>query len=156
MTGHAWRKLAILALVGAMAAAGSAAFAADDRFVRVRVETANIRQGPGTDHERLWQVEENFPLKVVGRSRQWLRTEDFVGDEGWIYAPLTDGRPAVVVEVDLANVRSGPGARYPVRFKAEWGAGFHVLDRRGKWLRIEHADGDDGWIHQSVVWGGAD
>jgi SH3-like domain-containing protein len=29
---------------------------------------------------------------------------------------------------------------------------FKVLDRKGEWLHVEHADGDRGWIHSSLVW----
>lgn len=141
--------LAALAGVAVTAAATDALV----RFVRVKVETANMREGPGTGYPLLWQVVENFPLKVVSRRQNWLKTVDFLGDEAWIYAPLTDGRPAVVVEVDVANVRSGPGTSHPVRFQVEWGSAFRVLDRRGKWLQIEDTDAGRGWIHGALVWG---
>jgi SH3-like domain-containing protein len=37
-------------------------------------------------------------------------------------------------------------------FQAEKGVPFKVLQRKGKWLQIRHADGDKGWIHQKLVW----
>jgi DNA-binding transcriptional ArsR family regulator len=28
-----------------------------------------------------------------------------------------------------------------------------VLDRRdGRWIQVEHADGDKGWLHDTLVW----
>lgn len=148
-----WLWIGTLAAVMATALVAAAA-AGPAKFVRVKVNIANIREGPGTRYPLLWRVEQNFPLKVVERRKSWLKTIDFLGDEGWIYAPLTDGKPAVVVEVDLANIRSGPGKNHPIRFKVEWGTGFRVTDRRGQWLKVRQAGGNKGWIHGNLVWGG--
>ena len=32
------------------------------------------------------------------------------------------------------------------------GIPFKVISRKGQWVHIEHADGDRGWIHKSLVW----
>jgi SH3-like domain-containing protein len=152
-TAH-WRWMWPAALGVALASAVITGAAADsNRFVRVKVEVANIRSGPGTAHDLLWSVEQNYTLRVVGRQRQWLKTVDFIGDEGWVYAPLTDRAPAVVVRADLANARAGPGTRYAIRYVAEWGTGFRVVGRKGRWLRVEHAGEGPGWIHANLVWG---
>ena len=146
-----FRRVLLLA-VGIFALVGLAA-AHSNAFVRVMVETANVREGPGTRFDRSWQAYENYPLKVVGRRGDWLKTVDFEGYEGWIHAPLTDRQPAVVVKNEWANIRSGPGTKHPVAFTAERGVAFLLLGTRGNWLKVEHADGDDGWIHKSLVWG---
>lgn len=151
-TGARWFWMGMLAVIMA-AMVATAALAISDRFVRVKVDTANMREGPGTRYTLLWQVAENFPLRVVSERKKWLKTEDFLGAEGWIYAPLTDTKPAVVVEADRANIRSGPGTNHPVRFTAEWGTSFRLLGRKGKWVEVEHADGSGGWIHEKLVWG---
>lgn len=124
-------------------------------YVRVKAQVANVREGPGTRFSRLWRGYENDPLEVVGREGRWLKVEDFEGHGGWIYARLTDGRPAVIVNnvKTWANIRSGPGLEYPVTFTADRGVSFRVVGKRGDWLRIQHADGDRGWIAQSLVWG---
>ncbi|MFQ5897634.1 MAG: SH3 domain-containing protein [Candidatus Methylomirabilia bacterium] len=123
-------------------------------FVRVKVEVANVREGPGKQFKRLWKAYKNDPLRVVGRDGQWLEVEEFEGYKGWIYAPLTDTKPAVIVrEVsEYANIREGPGRDRPVVFRADRGVSFQLLEKKGKWLRVEHADGDRGWIHESLVW----
>jgi uncharacterized protein YgiM (DUF1202 family) len=94
--------------------------------VRVRVETANVREGPGTQYERLWTVGRDFPLEVIARRGRWLTTRDFLDSEGWIFAPLTDDEPSAGVHVDEARVRSGPGLSHRVRFVATWGESFHL------------------------------
>ena len=92
----------------------------------------------------------------MDRKGRWLKTEDVLGDEGWIYAPLTDGKPAAAVEVEVANVRSGPGTRYPVQFAAELGEAFRVLGEKGGWVRVEHAEQGVGWVHKNLLWGDVD
>jgi SH3-like domain-containing protein len=135
--------LAVGLVASVAVAAGSA--------VRVRVDTASVREGPGTQYERLWTVGRDFPLEVVARRGRWLKTRDFLDSEGWIFAPLTDSKPAAIVQVDEARVRSGPGLRYPVRFVAAWGETFPVLSHRDEWVQIDGPDGR-GFIHESLVW----
>ncbi|MEX2222488.1 MAG: SH3 domain-containing protein [Candidatus Rokuibacteriota bacterium] len=131
---------------------GVALAAAAGTFVRVRVETANIREGPGTTYDRLWSVERDFPLEVIGRRGRWLKTRDFLDSEGWIFAPLTEAKPAAIVRVDEARVRSGPGLSHRVRFVAYWGETFPVLSHEGEWVKIDDPDNGRGFMHQSLVW----
>lgn len=140
--------LAVVLAAGLVAAVAAAAGSS----VRVRVETANVREGPGTKYERLWTVGQDFPLEVVGRRGSWLKTRDFLDSEGWIFAPLTDAKPAAIVEVDEARVRSGPGLSHGVRFVAAWGESFRVLSHQGEWVKIDDPDNGLGWIHESLVW----
>jgi SH3-like domain-containing protein len=128
------------------------AIAAPD-LVRVKVDEANLRNGPSTAAETLREAYENEPLQIVGRRGQWLHVSDFQGDRAWIYAPLTDSRPAVVVEADVANVRAGPGRRHEVLYTAERWTTFLVLNQRGGWVRVRHTNGAEGWIHETLLWG---
>lgn len=147
------RQAVVTALVLALLALALDLPAQPGAFVRVNVDTANVREGPGTRFGRTWRVYENEPLRVVARQGGWLKTRDFQGYEGWIHAELTDDRPAVVVKARLANVRSGPGTEHPVVFTAERGVPFLLLRARDEWLNVEHADGDRGWVHGTLVWG---
>jgi SH3-like domain-containing protein len=82
----------------------------------------------------------------------------------------------LAVSAPVANIRSGPGTSHNVLWKVEkyfplrvieksgdWyhfedfftvekGIPFKVLNRDGSWIHIEHADGDKGWIHKSLIW----
>jgi SH3-like domain-containing protein len=118
----------------------------------VSAPVANIRSGPGTGHNVLWKVEQYFPVFVIEKSGEWYRFEDFEGDKGWVHQSLVGKIPAVVTIYDAANIRSGPGTDHPVLFSVEKGIPFKVLQRKDKWIQIEHADGDKGWIHKSLVW----
>jgi SH3-like domain-containing protein len=89
---------------------------------------------------------------VVGQQGRWFEVRDVAGDAAWIYAPLTDGRPAVVVVRDVVNVRERPGTGHPIAFTAERGVNLLVLERAGRWLHVQH-DVGEGWLHDSLVWG---
>jgi len=118
----------------------------------VSAPVANIRSGPGTGHNVLWKVEQYFPVLVIEKSGKWYRFEDFEGDKGWVHQSLVGKIPAVITRNDTSNIRSGPGTNNPVLFSVEKGIPFKVLKRNDKWIQIEHADGDKGWIHKSLVW----
>jgi SH3-like domain-containing protein len=118
----------------------------------VSAPVANIRSGPGTDQNILWKVEQYFPVLVIEKSGEWYRFEDFEGDKGWVHQSLVGKIPAVITRNDASNIRSGPGTNHPVLFSVEKGIPFKVLKRKDKWIQIEHADGDKGWIHKSLVW----
>ncbi len=119
----------------------------------VKVDRANIRSGPGTDHEILWSVGKYYPLDLIKKSGNWYKTRDFENDVGWIFHALIEKIPTVIVKVPLVNIRKGPGANSRVFFQAEKGVSFKLLDEKGEWLKIRHADGEIGWIHRSMVWG---
>lgn len=122
-------------------------------MVRVKVKTANVRSGPGTNFNKVWKVHKNYPYRVLKRKGRWLNVRDFEGFKDWIYGPLTDHKSAVVVKVNRANVRKGPGTNYPILFTADMGVSFLVDEKRGKWLKVRHADGDNGWIFGKLLWG---
>ncbi|MFQ5916342.1 MAG: SH3 domain-containing protein [Nitrospiraceae bacterium] len=140
----------VLSLSGSLAFAEAPLTA---EIVRVKVKLANIRSGPGTRFEKIWVVPRNYPYRVLKRQGKWLKVRDFEGFEDWIYGPLTDHKPAAVVKVNRANVRKGPGTNYPVLFRSDMGVPFLVLEKRGKWVKVRHADGERGWIFRKLLWG---
>jgi SH3-like domain-containing protein len=118
----------------------------------VSATDANVRSGPGPTHDVLWKVEKYHPIEVVEVSGPWLRFRDFEGDAGWIHKSLVDKTQTVIVRQNGAQLRSGPGTDQPVLIKLVKGVPFKVLKREGRWIQLEHADGDKGWIHDSLVW----
>ncbi|MDZ7641353.1 MAG: SH3 domain-containing protein [Desulfurivibrio sp.] len=121
-------------------------------YVSVEGEKVNIRSGPGTDQEILWQVFAGYPLQVLERRGDWTHIIDFEDDKGWIYTPLLGGDKRLIVQVDTANMRVGPGTNYEVMATVRYGVVFEPLERRRDWLKVEHADGTTGWIAARLLW----
>jgi len=113
---------------------------------------ANIRSGPETKSDILWKVEKYYPIFVVKKSGSWYQFKDFEEDSGWVHKSLVGKVKAVITKKDLCNIRSKPGTKEKILFTVEKGIPFKVLKRKDRWLNVEHADGDKGWIHDSLVW----
>jgi len=118
----------------------------------VSAPLANIRSGPGSDYDILWKIEKFHPLQILKTSGKWYYFRDFEGDEGWIHSSLVQKIPSLITTQDECNIRSGPGTSFPVLFTVGKGIPFKILERKGNWFNIQHADGDKGWIHKSLVW----
>jgi SH3-like domain-containing protein len=121
----------------------------------ISASTANIRSGPGNKgYEILWKAEKYYPIDVLEKKGDWYFFKDFEGDKGWINKSLVSQTPSVITKADKCNVRSEPGSgsNVEILFTLEKGVPFKVLETKGDWIRVEHADGDKGWINQSLVW----
>jgi len=118
----------------------------------VSVPTANVRLGPGEKYDIIWKIEKYHPLEIVKKAEKWYRFRDFEGDEGWVFKKLLDKTDTVITFKKKCNVRSGPGTKFKIAFTVAKGIPFKVLQRKGDWIQINHADGDQGWIFKSLVW----
>ena len=114
--------------------------------------TANIRSGPGTNHEILWKVEKYHPILVERKSGDWYEFTDYEGDKGWVHKTLVKDIPTAITIKEKCNVRSGPGTENPVIFPVGSGIPFKIIGKKNNWRQILHADGDRGWIHKSLLW----
>ena len=113
---------------------------------------ANIRSGPGTKYDILWQIEKYHPVLVLKKSGNWYQFRDFEADKGWIHKSLLGKIPSIITNKKQCNVRSGPGKKFKILFATEKGIPFKILNRKDNWIHVQHADGDKGWIYKSLVW----
>ncbi len=113
---------------------------------------ANIRSGPDANSDILWQAEKYYPFFVIKKSDSWYYFRDFEDDRGWVHQSLVGDVPAVITKNDLCNIRSGPSINEKILFSVEKGIPFKVLEHKDRWLHVEHADGDSGWIFDALVW----
>jgi len=121
-------------------------------YVSVKKDGVNIRSGPDTSKEILWEVYKSFPLQIIKRNGKWAKTKDFEGDTGWIYSPLLSKKKTVIVKVKTANLRVGPGKNYELAATVKYGVIFSPIDHEGDWVKVSHTDGSTGWIYKSLIW----
>ena len=120
--------------------------------VAAAVPVANIRSGPGQQHDILWQIEMYHPLEIVKKQGAWYQFRDFDSELGWVHKSLVKKMDTVITAKEKCNIRTGPGTRYKIAFTVERGIPFKVLKRKGNWLQVQHADGDKGWIFKTLLW----
>jgi SH3-like domain-containing protein len=121
----------------------------------VTASEANLRSGPGTNYAVSWRVYTYMPLRKIGQRGSWYKVVDVDGEKHWIHRTLISSKLRCgVVKTDRANIRKGPGTRYP---QLEWSPvqryySFQVLGQSGSWTRIKDEYGDTGWIAKSLTW----
>lgn len=139
----------ILLTVFASAFVMSSAFAAE--YMSVVKDGINLRSGPDTKKEVLYQLPAGYPLEVIERKGQWLKVSDFEGDKGWIQESMVNKTPHVIVKVKECKVRSGPSIKDKVVGTGVKEVIFAKVDQKGDWIKISHPD-LSGWIQKDLVW----
>ncbi len=138
----------LLLLASGYSSSGHAA-----EYVSIAGERVNLRAGPGLNHTRRWVVSRGYPLKVLKRKDGWAQVRDFEGDTAWVAQRLLSERRMAIVTADLVNIRQQPGTDHPIAFQAERLVLLRYLGRKGDWVHVRHPDGDEGWVHERLVWG---
>jgi len=123
-----------------------------EQHVSVSTPEANIRSGAGNNFEILWKSEKYSPFVVIKKVGAWYQIKDFQGDQGWVHQSQIGNTPSVITAKDKNILRSEPKPDAKVLFSVGPGIPFKVVKRNNKWILVEHADGDKGWIHESTVW----
>jgi SH3-like domain-containing protein len=145
-----WLKFILWALVTNMIFLPGMASSAER--LAVKSSKANIRSGPGTNYDILWEVEKYHPFIIIAKKGKWCRFRDFEGDEGWIARSLLGKIKTVITTKSKCRVRSGPGKKNDILFTTEKGIPFKVLEKKGSWIHVQHTDGDKGWVYRTLVW----
>jgi SH3-like domain-containing protein len=120
-------------------------------FVSVVKDGVNLRSGPTTTHEILFQLPAGYPLKVLERDKKWIKVSDYENDKGWIYAGLVSEASYVIVNTNEGNVRSGPGTSYDKIGKVVRDVILKKVETEGDWFKVSHPE-LTGWIYRNLVW----
>lgn len=146
-------RLAAAGLCLAALAASVAHAQAADQMVSVQGSTLNMRAGPGTHTEVLWELKKGYPLRITQRRGNWLQVRDFEGDSGWVARSLTGRTPYHIVKARVANIRGGPGTQHRIVGQANYGELLRTREKRADWVRVERTEGRGGWIAKTLLWG---
>jgi SH3-like domain-containing protein len=93
------------------------------------------------------------PLEVLEKRAEYYRVKDYRGRTGWVHRSLLSSKPGVVITGDRANVRQGPGTNHAVAFQLSKGDACRVLAKDNKWIEVQTATGQRGWIAGFLTWG---
>ena len=126
---------------------------AEARMISVAGEKVNLRAGPGTKYSVLWEYGKGYPVRILETRGSWYKVVDFENDSGWVYRKLMARRPHMIVKKKRINIRSGPGSKYKLIGKANYGVVFKTLEQQKGWARIQHENGISGWVRRDLVWG---
>jgi SH3-like domain-containing protein len=132
------------------------------RFVSLKSDRVNLRNGPGTDYPTGWVYRRaGLPLEIVKEFNAWRKVRDADGATGWLLQSFLSGRRTALVlpwerksgkPPPLVPVRANDSESSYVVVKVEAGviADLHTCD--GTWCRVT-IDSYSGYIEQKKLWG---
>jgi SH3-like domain-containing protein len=134
------------------------------RFVSLKADRVQVRQGPGTDHKILWVFNRvGLPVEVIQEHENWRQIRDQDGAVGWVANNLLSARrTGVVLAWATGEARTGTAKPVPLFRDDSTSAGTVALlepgvicgIRRcdGRWCQISVGD-FRGYVEQSKLWG---
>lgn len=132
------------------------------RFVSLKSDRVNLRNGPGTEYPTGWVYRRaGLPLEIVKEFENWRQVRDADGATGWVLQSFLSGRRTALV-LPWERKSGTPPPLVPIRLsdsdsahvvaKVEAGviADLHTCD--GRWCRVT-VDDYSGYIEQKKLWG---
>eukprot|EP01037_Dinobryon_pediforme_P008181 gene8181-8265_t len=136
---------------------GSASGLPVPRFVSLKSDRVNVREGPSKDHATRWIYQRaGLPVEITAEFETWRKIRDSEGAEGWVLHSLLSGRRTALV---LAGKTSGnlmlfakPTLQAGVSAALQPGVIGSIKTCDGAWCHI-YSDEFDGYIPQNNIWG---
>ncbi len=127
------------------------------RFVSLKADKVQIRNGPNKNHEVKWVYQRaGLPVEITAEFENWRRIRDSDGTDGWVYHSLLSGRRTGVVtsksKDDLVALRDKPDDKGAVAAELQPGVLGAVKRCASNWCRFQ-GQGFDGFIAQDRLWG---
>ncbi|QUS55838.1 aspartyl-trna synthetase [Pseudovibrio brasiliensis] len=129
------------------------------RFVSLKSDRVNVRNGPSRKHDIGWTfVRTRLPVEVVQEYEDWRRIRDWEGKEGWVFKTLLTGyrsalvTPWLVNTVETTPLRKRPGPNEEIVAFLEPLVLAGVVECTDGYCRISGKE-FEGWVDQSRLFG---
>jgi SH3-like domain-containing protein len=128
------------------------------RYVSLRHDKTNVREGPSKTHRTVWVFQQaNLPVEITAEFDVWRRIRDSEGAEGWVLATLLAGKRTALVapwkKGETFMLYAQPDETSDVAAKLQAGVVGSVKTCDGRnWCRF-YGTGFDGYIRQPLLWG---
>ncbi len=136
---------------------GSASGLPLPRYVSLKSDRVNLREGPSKDHRTTWVfLRAGLPVEITAEYDIWRKVRDSEGAEGWVLHSLLSGRRTALVTpwkkgVD-STLHEQPSAQSASVAILQPNVIANVRSCDGAWCRV-FGDGFKGYIQQSDLWG---
>jgi len=136
---------------------GSATGLPVPRYVSLKSDRVNLREGPSKEHRTSWVFQRaGLPVEITGEFEIWRKIRDSEGTEGWVLHSLLSGRRTGLVapwkKGETLTLFSEPNAHAAVKARLQTGVIGNIRTCDGAWCRI-FGDGFDGYLLQADLWG---
>ncbi len=141
---------------------GSTSGLAVPRFVSLKSDRVNLRNGPGTDYPTSWVFRRaGMPVEILKEHEAWRQVRDAEGATGWVFHSMLSGRrTALVLPWEVKPDQSPP--QVPLLNDDESDSRVVAIVEAGVIANIRRCDrnwcqvliGDyRGYIEQNKLWG---
>lgn len=139
----------------------------------VQENNVNVRSGPGTDYDKVGQVNSEEKYEVIEEEKDWVKIQ-LDNYTGWVtkeFVSLNGGNAeqekdeedtereekkkestldSITIQHDNTQIRSGASTDYEIIAFVEKGKEFKVLSETNKWLEISD-DEITGFVFRSLI-----
>nr|WP_240539981.1 SH3 domain-containing protein [Salinarimonas soli] len=134
------------------------------RYVSLKTDRVNLREGPSKDHRTTWVFQRaGLPVEIVAEFETWRRIRDAEGTEGWVLHSLLSGRRTALV-MPWAKNQTQPIAllaradeRADTVARLQTNVIVNVRSCSGTWCRVvvvlPGTRDVDGFMRQDRLWG---
>lgn len=128
------------------------------RYVSLKSDHVNLREGPSKDHATKWIYQRaGLPVEITAEYETWRRIRDSEGAEGWVLHSLLSGKRTALVapwKKDAAPfpLRAEPQNDSNIVAKLAPGVVANVKKCDAGWCRLK-GEGYDGYLPQTNLWG---
>jgi SH3-like domain-containing protein len=127
------------------------------RYVSLKSDRVNLREGPSKDHRTNWVFQRaGLPVEITAEFETWRKIRDSEGAEGWVLHSLLSGRRTALIfpsrKAESVELLAKAGNRADAVARLQAGVIATVRTCDGAWCRVS-GEGFDGYIEQQNLWG---
>ncbi len=147
----------LLSLTAQAQQVGSASGLPVPRYVSLKSDHVNLREGPSKEHRTLWIYQRaGLPVEITAEFETWRKIRDAEGTEGWVLHSLLSGRRTALVapwkKDTFLQLRSSPSDSAAVVANLQPNVLANVKRCDNGWCRI-FGDNYDGYLQETNLWG---
>jgi N-acetylmuramoyl-L-alanine amidase len=139
---------------------------AENTNVVIKVDSLNVRSGPGLSFQVISSVKKNQAYEVLSREGEWIKIKISQSLSGWVASWLvaekttnTGGSSTPIVKAenleatgDGLRIRKGPGTNFQVIGSVNKGDILQFKEKSENWVRISFKQ-YEGWVHSDYLKG---
>ncbi len=130
------------------------------RFVSLKSDRVNLREGPSKDHRTSWIFQRaGLPVEITAEFDTWRKIRDSEGSEGWVLHSLVSGRRTALIAPwkkdkgqEPLTLYAQPSQSAAVSARLAPGVIANVRKCDGEWCHVL-GENFDGYIPQNNLWG---
>ena len=126
---------------------------AEEYFLTLRNNTANLRQGPSFDYPvKIFYKKKYLPVLVVDSSYNFRKIKDHENNTGWIHLSQLSKKKAALTNADQVVIFKKSTIFSKPLVVLEKGRLCLILKCNDEWCKIK-TDKYSGWIKKQNLWG---